>query len=409
MKKQTKYREGVIILSIVMLAAIFGFKLLLAKCCIKTNSPFLILIDMSTNGFFFGIIFLIMIAVLCIPDSRRTMRSDLLEAIKSPLCKKILTIILIFLVVIQALPYTERFDKLRLNGKKPLRLQYNYALIRDALDRETETVKINGKNFRIGDDDLFSITFRQHGPSRRLKADFAYYSKNSVYLYADAAADYIDACQKSNKLIEVTYYKHSGIIQTIDDIYIYDREQFDQAADELNSIEAAKRAEKEEAEKREKEAKEAAEAAAKEAEEKNSLALFDAFFGSAGENYAEIAADLERRGIENTYDIIYISTDYFASGEVAFFDNLNKAVYVARDNDKEEMVQIPPLPYAGTLTEIGKILDDAGIKWRYDCFGCKGNKDEADHSKDVLHTYHCSPGTPIPKDYEYWFSVYHVG
>ena len=181
MKKQTKYREGVIILTIVMLAAVFGFKLLLAKCCIKTNSPFLILIDMSTNGFFFGIIFLIMIAVLCIPDSRKTMRSDLLEAIKSPLCKKILTIILIFLVVIQALPYTERFDKLRINGKKPLRLQYNYALIRDALDRETETVKINGKNFRIGDDDFYSITVRQHGPSRRLKADFAYYSKNSVY------------------------------------------------------------------------------------------------------------------------------------------------------------------------------------------------------------------------------------
>ncbi len=407
MKKLTKYNAGVIILTAVMFAAIIGFKLWLADHCAKTNSPFWILIDMSTNGFFFGIILLTMIAVLCIPDSRKTMRADLLEAIKSPLCKKILTVLLIFLVVIQVLPYTERFSNLRINGKKPLRLQYNYYLLRDAFDRETETVKINGKSFRIGDN-FFDMPIRR-GLSRRLKSDFAHYNGYCVYLYQDAAAEYIDACREYNKQIEVTYYKNSGIIRTIDGMYIYDRAQFDQAAAEPISTEAPKRTEKEEAARREKEAREAAEKIVKDAEEQNNLALYSAFCDSVGENYEEIAAELENRGIKNTYNIIYISTDYFEPGEVAFFDNLDRDIYVVRDNDREDMVKIPPLPYAGTLTEIGRILDDAGIKWKYDCFGCKGNKEEADHSKDVLNTYHCPPGTPVPKDYVYWFSVRHVG
>jgi len=74
------------------------------------------------------------------------------------------------------------------------------------------------------------------------------------------------------------------------------------------------------------------------------------------------------------------------------------------------MIEIPSLPHNGTFTEVTKILDENGIKWTFDCFGNHGQKqDESDHSHDILKTIHSSPGTPIPKDYVFWFSVDHVG
>ena len=85
-------------------------------------------------------------------------------------------------------------------------------------------------------------------------------------------------------------------------------------------------------------------------------------------------------------------------------------IYVVRDNDAEDMVEIPPLPMNGTFAEITKILDDAGILWTFHCMGSYTEEDiNRDHSKDILNTVHCLPGTPIPKDYVFWFSVHHVG
>ena len=73
------------------------------------------------------------------------------------------------------------------------------------------------------------------------------------------------------------------------------------------------------------------------------------------------------------------------------------------------MIEIPSLPYKGTFTEVTQILDKYGIIWTFDCISNTHSITEGlDHSKDILNTVHCSPGTPVPKDYVFWFSVNHV-
>lgn len=195
------------------------------------------------------------------------------------------------------------------------------------------------------------------------------------------------------------YYKSSGIIQTVDGIRLYDEPTFLHSTDTLKLEEERKQAEQE-----------AAEKAIKEEAEAKSLALSSAFFQSEGKNYGEIVDQLEKDSIENTYKTVYISTRYFETGEIAMFDNPRKTVYVVRDNEAEDMLIVPPIPPDSTLAEITQILDDAGIPWEYDCMGSYTEQDRnRNHSGDILNTYSRSPGTPVPKDYVFWFSVRHAG
>ena len=278
--------------------------------------------------------------------------------------------------------------------QKAAQIQYNCYLICDAISGETESLTLDADKFRLNYHS-YSNGSGRYGRSHVHTAVYAGYGENNVYLYNNALRSYITACNTYKKQIKVVYYKNSGIIQTIDGIPIYDEQAF------LHSVDAIESEEKQ---------KQEAEKAIEEEAETQRLALFSAFFESEGKNYEDIVKQLEKEGIENTYKTVYISTHYYDIGEIALFDNMRETIYVVRDNEEEDMLIIPPLPLDGTVTEITKILDDAGIQWEYDCMGSYADQEtNLDHSNDILNTYSRSPGTPVTKDFVFRFTVRHIG
>lgn len=368
-------------------------KVLAARLAFKTNSLLCILLDMNTGTIFFTVMVCLLILFWSVSDSVRSLFRDLRAALHMPSFKILLGICLLLLAVPQFLLFTGRFAEVQINGRHPLRMQYNYALLRDVFSGETEMLTTDAKHVKISSHGYSVGGGKYHNSLPRI-SNYLCFSEKSVYLYSTALSPYLAACQKYDKQIEIVYHKHSGVVETVDGMRIYDENAFRNSADAMEQKAAEEQAAQEQAE--------------KEAEEKH-LEVFRAFFQSEGENYEEIVRSLAERGLENTYDTIYISTKYFEPGEIALFDNTQNVIYVCRDNDGEDMIKVPPLPLYSPLTEITKILDDAGIKWTYYCFGCKGEQEDFDHSKCILKTVHCSPGTPIPKDYVFWFSVQHVG
>lgn len=390
MKKKSKSSFIPALIFILIIAAVMLVQMLIAYYCEKTNSLLLILLDTSFNGAFYTVTFLTVIILSVIVESFKTCLSDIKAAIHHPFFKKYLIGVLLFLLASQLFPFSKGLRYIETNGKRPIRLQYHYYLISDALSNDTDTVTMNAKDFKI---ERHTYTTRIRHKSYRHTAYYACFDDYSVYLYQTSMRNYIKACQQYQKDIEVEYYKKSGIIKTIDGVELYDENKFNELAAALEKAEFQKQAE---------------EAAIKEEEDRKSLELFKAFFESEGKNYNTIAEKLKRDDIENTYDVIYISTNYYDVGDVALFDNTQNVIYVVRDNEKEDMVEVPYLTYNETFDEITKLLDDSGIKWKFDCFGSHSKKDELNHSKDILNTVHCGSGTPIPKDYVFWFSVTHA-
>lgn len=366
---------------------------LAARLAFKTNSLLCILLDMNTGTIFFTVMVCLIILFWSVSDSVRSFFRDLRAALHMPVFRILVAVCLLLLAVPQFLLFTGRFAEVQINGRHPLRMQYNYALLRDVFSGETEVLTPDAKHVKISSHGYSVGGGKYHNSLPRI-SNYLCFSEKSVYLYSTALSPYLAACQKYDKQIEIVYHKHSGVVETIDGMRIYDENAFRNSANAMEKKAAEEQAAQEQAE--------------KEAEEKH-LEVFSAFFQSEGENYEEIVRSLAERGLENTYDTIYISTKYFEPGEIALFDNTQNVIYVCRDNDGEDMIKVPPLPLYSPLTEITKILDDAGIKWTYYCFGCKGEQEDFDHSKCILKTVHCSPGTPIPKDYVFWFSVQHVG
>lgn len=384
MKKKSKTSFITLLVFFLTVTAVIFVQILTAYYCEKTNSLLLILLDTSFNGAFYTVTFLTVIILSVIVESFKTCLSDIKAAIHHPFFKKYIIGVLLFLLASQLFPFSKELRYIETNGKRPIRLQYHYYLLSDALSNDTDTVTMNAKDFKI---ERHTYTTRIRHKSYRHIAYYACFDDYSVYLYQTSMRNYIKACQQYQKDIEVEYYKKSGIIKTIDGVELYDEDKFNELAAALEKAEFQKQAE---------------EAAIKEEEDRKSLELFEAFFESEGKNYNTIAEKLERDGIENTYDVIYISTNYYDVGDVALFDNTQNVIYVVRDNEKEDMVEVPYLSNDDTFAQITKTLDESGIKWEFYC-----SVSSANHSRDKLKTVHCGSGTPIPKDYVFWFSVSH--
>lgn len=391
MKKETKFEIALILSIAVSFILSFYLKELLTNSCIKTNSPLLILLDTILN---YAVLIVISFVIPLILLNFKSLKK-LIDFIKDLffISNKSLIIIGLILLASCFLPVNKKYEEVKINGKRPLKIQYAYYLLCDAIENKTETITIDSEKFSL---DKHSYSTRGGRGSRTRYHRFycASFEDYTMYLYENVLTDYIDTCRKYEMDIEIEYYKNSGNIKSIDGISLYDESGFDNA---MYKIEREIR-EKENLEKQ-----------IKEKEEQKRLAAFSAFFEAEGENYEQIVKSLEAEGIENPYETVYISTKYFEIGSIAFFHNMGNKIYVVRDNDNEDMHEIPPIPDDATFTEITRILDDAGIKWTFDCFSDTfADTDELDHSNDILHTVHCSPGTPVPKDYVFWFSVKHV-
>ena len=397
MKKTDKQDVKAAVVVVLTFTALIFLKMGLMMLGEKTNSPLCILLDMNTGTVFTIVAFWTVILLWAVTDSAKTFFSDLRESFRDSTVRILLFGGALLLLLPLLFRNNGRFGAIKINGKKPLKAQYNWYLLCDAVSGETETLTLDAAAFKL-EKHRWSSSGR-FGRSTRHTAAYACCKENSVYLYQSALNSYLSACQAYQKPLEIVYYKNSGIIQTVNGIGLYDDRTFLHSADKMRLEEKQKQEEQE-----------AAEKAIEEEAEAKSLALFRAFFESEGKNYEEIVKQLEKDGIENTCKTVYISTQYYAVGEIAMYDNMQRTVYVVRDNEDEDMLLIPPLPEDGTLTEITQILDDAGIPWEYHCMGSISEKDKKrDHSKDLLNTYSRCPGTPVPKGYVFWFSVRHAG
>lgn len=393
MKKETKFEIALILSVAVSIILSFYLKELLINGCVKTNSPLLVFLDALLNYAVLIIIIFVIFLILLIIKSLKNLINIVKDLLSISFVKKTLIIISLILVASCFLPVFKKYGDVKINGKRPLRIQYAYYLLCDAIENKTDTITIDSEKFSL-DKHRYSSRGSRGSRTRYYTFYYASFGDYTVYLYENVLTDYIDTCRKYEMDIEIEYYKNSGNIKSIDGISLYDESGFDKA---MYKIE------------REIREKESLEKQIKEKEEQKRLAAFSAFFESEGQNYEQIVKSLEAEGIENPYETVYISTKYFEKGSIAFFHNMGNKIYVVRDNDKEEMHEIPPIPSDATFMEITRILDDAGIKWTFDCFSDTfADTDELDHSNDILHTVHCSSGTPVPKDFVFWFSVKHV-
>lgn len=393
MKKETKFEIALVLSGAVSIILSFYLKKSLLNGCVKTNSPLLIFLDAILNNTVLIIIAFVIFLILLNIKSLKNLKKIVKDSLSNSFVKKSLIIIILILFVPCFFPVFKKYGDVEINGKHPLKIQYIYYLLCDAIENKTDIVTIDSEKFRL-DKHRYSAGNRRGSSYSYYTFNYASFEDYTVYLYENVLSDYIDTCQKYERDIEIEYYKNSGNIKSIDGISLYDESGFNNAVYKIEN------------EIRE---KEIVEKQIKEKEEQERLALFSAFFESEGKNYEQIVKSLEAEGIENTYETVYISTKYFEKGSIAFFHNMGNKIYVVRDNDEEDMHEIPPIPSDATFTEITRILDEAGIKWTFDCFSYTfADTDELDHSDDILHTVHCSPGTPVPKEYEFWFSVRHV-
>lgn len=393
MKKTFKSDVVIVILPVLSIVLVIFLKEMFSKLCVEKNSPFLILLDTFFNRT--GILILCFAVIFLVYHLKfiREWKTDRKDDVGHHFSGKLVIIILAVLFILNLFPLSEEYGYLQINNKEPSSIQYRYYLLSDAIRNETETMNMNPENFYL-ECRHYTVGGGRGSIPYTYTVYYASFNNYRVRLYNRAVENYIYTCRKYKRDIEVEYYKKSGIIKTVDGITLYDKSAFDMAVYNIEQEEAEKQA---------------IEDAIKAEEERKELDLFTAFFYGEGENYEKIVKKLESEGIKNTYDIKYISTQYFEVGTIALFDNTQNVVYVVRDNDKEEMIEVPSLPYNGTFEEITQILDNSGIKWTFDCMGSYSrNEDELDHSKDILNTVHCSPGTPIPKDYVFWFSVRHA-
>ena len=379
-----------VITAILTFAVIFLLRVWLHDLSIKTNSPLVIMIDILNYGTFTSLIqFLLVFALF----NLKSWDIELKSVIRNRFFIISVAVTIAISLLFCLLPMSNRFGNIKVDDKRPSKLKYCCYLLVDAVNKNTDSVSMNSEALFI-ESHSYTVRSGRGGRSKHYTVHYASFEGYSTLLYKTSAEKYIRTCRNIGKEIEVEYYEKSGIIKTVDGIGLYDKNGFDKAVYDIEQAEAEKQA---------------AEEALRKKEEEKSLALFSAFFESEGKDYNAIMDQLRKDNIEYTYSTEYISTKYFEPGEVAFFDNQNHIVYVVRDNDAEEMKVVPSLPHNGTLPEITKILDENGIKWTFDCFGSVGMHEEnLDHSHDTLKTVHSSPGTPIPEDFVFWFSVDHV-
>ena len=408
MNHKSKYSLSSVVFAGITFLAIVLLKYIILDFCSRTNSPFGVLVDLSTEGIFFAFVIIILYLFLNWSTPETPLLDNLAGSFQNPLLKIALLIGAVVLIGSQFLPLSGKWGGVKVNDKTPARGYYSLCLLLDTVEGDTETVTLWPRKVKV---DAYKYTSSYRGHSTKHTEPYISFHGFGSYLYRPGISYYLSACEKNSQQIQVEYYRNSGLIRTVDGVSLYDTDRLKQ----LGSAIVPKETEQPEDSQAEQQAEQQMKETdvpdyktLKEELERQQLNAFKVFFKSEGKNYESLLSQLRENSIPNPYSTIYISTQYYGIGEVALFDNINGSIYVVRDNDSEDMVCVPPIPQHSTLSEISKILDDAGIKWLYNCSGYHGNQAEADHSKDVLNTYYRPPGTPIPKDYVYWFSVKHV-
>lgn len=237
------------ICSIVAIAV--GAKYLFDGLCVKTNSPFWILLDVLCSSLSIALIIFIVVfytyffitsskkekeASLKMKAQRKLKAKRMKNKTSDSKDKKAFIGIIIFSLLLPVfLPLQHDFGATKINGKRPLKIQYCFYLLMDAISGDTASVTINPKEFYVG----------KHSYSGRSRRSFIHYSRiynyyaefegNCVYLYENEIEDYFLFCYEDNIDMEIEYYINSKVIKTINGIEIYDYYGFKNAVSHINT------------------------------------------------------------------------------------------------------------------------------------------------------------------------------
>ena len=229
-------------------------------------------------------------------------------------------------------------------------------------------------------------------------------NKYTVVLTDVIPVKYVQEREKLSDLISdkivIEYYPKSGFVKTIDGYSPYDQEGLSASMDLLlEKYEVAKAEYEEQAEK-----ERAVQEAIRQEELRKTHFLVNTMVteGRVGHLLADVEAEFKANAVPFEIGVIELCTERFEVGQIAFYDQANRLVYVVKDQSREEMVKVPDFGKEPSATRVKTVLEAAGIAYECDMLAEAKDKDE---QKMKLNTYYCGPGTWIPKDWVYWFSV----
>lgn len=303
----------------------------------------------------------------------------------------ILAIAAVIIVINGFFPVAGKYRVCEIDGKKPGKFQYMTAVLKDGIGGQTETVTFDAENVNAG---RTTYSIRAGRGSREGHTDYISFHNDGVSFCTVqlrvAAVNYVRFAKKYKDAFTIEYYVNSGIVKAIDGIGVFDEDALDAARGSLEEQYEQRIAE------------EAALAEEIREEESRQWSVkFSTLMEGCGRQFDELVAEIEARDVVFDFPVHYISTQQFEVGSLAFYDNLDKEVYVVADQNGEDMVKVPALHNYMTLPEICKALDDAGIRYTYSTYSAEEKAEE----KQTLFTCYCGPGTWIPKDFTYRFSV----
>jgi len=379
----------------------------------QTLSPWWLFLYVNfRDSLYWPLSFLALIFWITFPDKKERMEPDWREKHKAGLGKglKIWGIaVAVYLVAVNLFPVSREFCAVRLQEKKPSRFSYKAAILKDALAGETRVARGTWENVRAdGERYSFRVSTGRHTyGTRSAYAYFLAFRDGDVsyqsYLAEGTAVSYYELTEKASqkkagretericeKEYMIEYYPNSGLVKAIDGCSPYDGDGLQVLLEAFRAQVAA------EEERREQEA----EAARKENTRQTTIFL-DLMHKGTGRDFSEILSDLEKAKVSIEYKVIYLSTYYYEPGQVAFFDQPNRTVYVVADQEQEEMVEVPYFDAKGSVDNIEKALQEAGITYEIQ----ELDPGEGDASKKKLNSYYCGPGTLIPRAFTYWFSI----
>lgn len=326
----------------------------------------------------------------------------------------------IYLAIMNCFPVDKKFGVVRLGGsdypggelwtvnERPSRMEYKIELFKDAILGKTCTATLDLKDVKAGQQTYHYTVRQRHGSiSRNGRTNYFAFDDGGDGCYVavllnEVPVKYVLERQEMAELLSdkivVEYYPNSGFVKRMDGCNPYQQSALEAVLVPLREKYAA-----EERQKRlEEETREREEEARRQEENRRIHFRVQTMLeeGRVGHSLSDLKKEFEKASVPFEYEVVYVSTEHYAVGEIAFYDHARGTLYVVKDQDREEMTEVPYFGHNATAAEIKAVLEKSGILYE-----CAVGDDAKSEEELRLNTYYCGPGTLIPRAYVYWFSV----
>lgn len=298
----------------------------------------------------------------------------------------------VWIAVLNVFPVSEQYEAVLIDGKKPTKFSYKASILQDAIDGETKVETLPVEKI-----EPFRAEYRtrggRHSSSRNVTTYYIGYETEENKAFASYESSvlwkYVTWMKENADTIQIEYYAHSGLIKRIDGV---DKRDLDGLNARIAAVEEAlkRQAEQEELQKKQEELQ-------KKEETQKGGRRYAIISQSVGKTLEEVKQELEAEEITFIHNVHYISSKKYECNVIAFWDN--EDIYVVRDNEAEDLIQVPKMRDGMTKEEIIDSLTEAGFSYEWDSFSCEM------HRPGCLHTIQFGGGQWIPKGYTVWFSI----